>query len=281
MANTNSSDTKAGGDTDTWGFIRRIRDASGANDLSQVQALVRDWRSDPAVSDPSPAELSYALVDAARAGRPEIVGYLVEEGAKTDTSVAIQVATSGSAEALQIVAKHGFDINAWNPNGHDAAPPFIAALRSGINADVVRWFLENGADVNAEDSRGTPALAWAAHTSSVPVVEMLLQHGAKLEGSRALSAAASSRPANAERMETVKFLLDQGADINAIEPELPWTFAPVYRTPRKSGTALHAASKFGKSEDMVQLLLDSGADPNSKDSDGLTPAEAAEKFQKE
>lgn len=141
---------------------------------------------------------------------------------------------------------------------------------------LTSWFLSHGADPNSVDIQGTTILAWAAFSTSVPIISVLASKGARLEGSRALYAAAcSKRP---EQISILGFLLDQGMDVNSLQLELPWTVAQHMR-PSVRGTALHAAEKFGHRH-LVEFLLGRGADPEVRNSEGKTPAEVGESAKK-
>ena len=67
-----------------------------------------------------------------------------------------------------------------------------------------------------------------------------------------------------ENLEMVKFLLAHGADVHALKQPENWT-------------ALHVAADAGASLDVVQLLLENGADPKVNDANGRTALQLATK----
>lgn len=108
------------------------------------------------------------------------------------------------------------------------------------------------------------------------MLSVLVSKGARLDGSRALYAAACSK--RSEQTSILGFLIDQGMDVNSLELELPWTVAQHLR-PTVKGTALHAAEKFGHRH-LVKYLLERGADPEVRNSEGMTPAEVGDRARK-
>jgi ankyrin repeat protein len=81
--------------------------------------------------------------------------------------------------------------------------------------ELVLWFLDHGADPNAECERGYSPFMEAARMASLEVVQLLHRYGA-LPSITAPCAAQSFVPG---RFEVLKFLLDIGTPIDAIEFE--------------------------------------------------------------
>ena len=64
----------------------------------------------------------------------------------------------------------------------------------------------------------------------------------------------------AQRVEAVRFLLQHGANVNT-------------RTPATAASPLHRASYLGN-KTLIRMLVDAGADRQSRDSDGMTPLDS-------
>ncbi|MCK5237299.1 MAG: ankyrin repeat domain-containing protein, partial [Deltaproteobacteria bacterium] len=82
---------------------------------------------------------------------------------------------SGNADAVRYFIKEGADVNAEIDDG----PILNLAARKGYT-QVVRLFIINGADVNAKDRDGNTALIDATKTykNHIDVVKLLIENGA-------------------------------------------------------------------------------------------------------
>ena len=137
----------------------------------------------------------------------------------------------------------------------------IHAAQSG-NVPEVKALIAKGADVN-HPTRYKTALMHAASEGHVEVVDILLANGAQVntntdEGTALMEAV------KAGRVEIVKRLLAAGADANAVHRtgDLPLLMAArqlSYRMPKAEPNT-----------ELVQLLLNHGADVNGKDRWGMT-----------
>jgi ankyrin repeat protein len=146
-------------------------------------------------------------------------------------------------------------------DGMPAAPGIehkLSALYGAIghanNMALGRWLLEHGADPNDGES-----LYHATELGHHEGLKMLLEHGANPHGTNALLRAMDFHDVAAVRM-----LLDAGAlvdEFNATEfgGEAPFVVP-----------ALHQAARRMCSREMIDTLLDAGADP-VREHDGLTP----------
>lgn len=122
----------------------------------------------------------------------------------------------------------------------------VSRLRSAIEA---------GADVNALDKNGSPALnsavIWQDMTQMLIEAKANVNEAGKIDMTPLMTAAMMSSP------ESMKALLDAGANPNF---------------KMKNGmSVLHYATWRSNCAECVQLLIDKGADVNLKDNNGETP----------
>jgi ankyrin repeat protein len=129
--------------------------------------------------------------------------------------------------------------------------------------DVMKMLLAMGADPNAAGSGGTTPLDDAAFKGDLAGVRMLLAHGALVNAVSKAGTQPIHDAALGDSAEVIRELAMHGADINA-------------RTRGDAQTPLYIAAAMGKMK-AVEALVALGADLTTKDSQGRTPLDAAER----
>ncbi|MBR1778317.1 MAG: ankyrin repeat domain-containing protein [Alphaproteobacteria bacterium] len=123
---------------------------------------------------------------------------------------------------------------------------------------AVKLLIKNGADINARDEYGETLLKKSAHYIDLETAETLLALGADIRTKNNFGETVVSSAVTNKDIRVVKFLLDKGA---------------VAYINTKSGfderTPLMIAS-FAQSPEMIELLLQYGADVNAADKNGET-----------
>jgi len=157
---------------------------------------------------------------------------------------------SGLVRVARLLLDHGANPNAsflQEPDGSRATVLYGAAGRYN-HARLTRLLLEAGADPNDGES-----LYHASEFDDPACLALLLEHGADPESVRYCI----GRKLDFEDPDGLRAYLDHGADPNGLHPAF--------------GAPLHKAVQNGRSLDILQLLLDYGADVNLRRADGRTP----------
>ena len=168
-----------------------------------------------------------------------------------------QAAIAGDLAAAREAVAAGAGVSSQDVE-HASAPLQWAAAFG--HADVARFLLDAGADVNAVDENGDAPLSSAVLNGHAPVVRLLLDGGADVNaedggGSTPLLVAIMAR-----RTALLPLLLAAGSDVN-------------FRRYNGS-TPLMEAAEAGD-PGTVHLLVEAGADPAQTDDDGRTAADYA------
>lgn len=164
------------------------------------------------------------------------------------------------ARTVKSMLAGGFDANSLNPIGGE--PALVLAAREGSMQVLDTLLAHPGTRIDTPAVNGNTALMMAAFKHNMPAVQALLAKGAAVnrDGWTPLHYAAAGGD-----NEIVRLLLKHGAKIDALSPRASGAYTPLMMAAREGhdSTAL--------------LLIDSGANPGMTNSEGLTPAQLAER----
>jgi ankyrin repeat protein len=242
---------------------------------------------------------SSPLAEAAQRGDAPAVRALLEAGGvdvdapSRDGTPALHWAVrAGDRDSVERLLAAGADVNAASRYG---VRPLAVALEAG-DASLTRRLLEAGADPAATDQAGEPPLMIAARVGDAELARALLEHGAAVDGfDEHFGQTPLMIAAREGHLETARVLIAAGAAVDArTKPEPAPRFIPPSESPEGlsrgagiiragwpdgrgkrypaggSKTPLIYATREGRL-DVARLLIDSGANLELADGNGVTP----------
>ncbi|KAJ6118829.1 hypothetical protein N7471_013449 [Penicillium samsonianum] len=142
------------------------------------------------------------------------------------------------------------------------------------DAEMTSWFLEHGANPNAQCEVDCTPLSYAVRNARLSVIKLLLNHGGDVQKGQLLQYAVCR---DEELEDVISLLIDRGAPLNATMYQDGPTLMRFF--PMSLGTALHVATEQEKTN-AIRLLIRLGADTGVKDANGDTALEWAQKWNK-
>ncbi|WP_299361116.1 ankyrin repeat domain-containing protein [uncultured Paracoccus sp.] len=210
-----------------------------------------------------------ALSVAADAGAEQVATLLLSHGADVEhrnlegSTPLLSAALAGRRRMVDLLVQAGADPGP--PNLQGVTPVMAAAFEGDLR--MLKPLLAAGADPRAVDSQGKGALVYAAGRAFPPIVTALLNAGVAadqifghdLTALMWVAGHANDAPQD-DGVEVARMLVKAGVGID--------------RQDDRGRTALMIAAERGHAA-MVGFLVEAGADPHLRDSDGLRAADLA------
>ena len=225
----------------------------------------------------------------------EYYGEIHIDEIRTDGWIPLMIAAKiGDFNVAKLLISHNADIHLKNPDGETAlhiAACYAHEHSTTLPIEVAKLLLDAGCTVDAARNDKKTPLMIAARKGNLNVAQLLLNHNANIKCVDNNSATALHIAADNGQPYLVDLLLKSGSDINATDKN---DRTPLLYASRKchlhiaellikhkasinwmakteqGTTALHLAVFYDKIQ-MVQLLLENGADINVTKFNGMTP----------
>jgi ankyrin repeat protein len=248
-----------------------VYQAIRANDLARLKTLITTSADANAADESGQTPLMWA----AAVGSAETMTYLLDLGADVNAqnafgSTPLIWSATDPAKVRLLVARRA-NVNLASKTGR--TPLFVAATSDG-SAAIVRQLVAAGADLTAKDAFQNTVLAAAATGNDIDTIRIALDAGIDVNaaGITGLTPLMLSAGYHAN-LEVTRLLLAKGARVNAVA-DTPGLF-PI-EDPKSGRLALHSFTPLllampHASPELVQTLLQAGADINAKDSRNMTP----------
>lgn len=166
------------------------------------------------------------LSKAVETNNKDLIAFLIDSAKQnpnakniSDKNYPIGIAIlAGNLEVAKMLLVAGANINIQNDKG---LTPLMLIMSSfeGVQQDqakeslraVVRFILQNGAQVDVTDAKGKTALFYAVEQKDLPAIDLLLTAGANINHKNNAGETAIFLPAKEGNIEMVKALLQKGA----------------------------------------------------------------------
>ncbi|KPN94323.1 ankyrin repeat domain-containing protein [Lysinibacillus sp. ZYM-1] len=177
----------------------------------------------------------------------------------------ITAAANGETDKVLTLLQDGININATDQFGRTA----VLAATYNNQVETVKALIQHGADINIRDNNLENVLLHAGASGYLEIVKLAIAAGADTKLTNRFGGVAIIPASERGYVEVVRELLNH-SDINVNHiNNLHWT-------------ALIEAIILGngdeKHQEIVQLLVDYGANLNIADRDGVTPLQHAKKL---
>ncbi|KAL8838113.1 MAG: hypothetical protein Q9170_002254 [Blastenia crenularia] len=251
--------------------VLQLERASAAGDLTQVKTILQQWRERPEDQQINLGLFASSFKFAMDAGDVSIGSYMLDFGVSMNEAHFNIAIEKKSYSFLELFLAHGFDINFRR--GRSNPGPLADTFEDEV---MTQWFLDHGADPNAESKMNVTPISRAVVYASMDIIELLFNHGGphSIDHGQLLHHAVQRD--KTDRLQVLEFLFTKGArrDIDQLKyHDRPDCFE-MENLIIGCGTPLHEAARLGK-QDIVEFLVANGANFSMRDGKGFLAVDRA------
>jgi ankyrin repeat protein len=122
-------------------------------------------------------------------------------------------ALEGENEIREFIANNQRIIDVTHPESGASLLHRVLNSSAGINLNIARILIENGADVHAQDINGDTPLHY--YPSNVAGCELLIAHGADVNAENNNGRTPLHRAVEMQSIGTIRLLIENGANVHA------------------------------------------------------------------
>ena len=252
--------------------VLQLETASASGDIASVKEILRQYDGRLKDENTSIDLFASSFKFAMRGNHLPVAAYLIEQGISFNESHFSQAMDNKAYSFLELFLEHGFDIN---ESRSDLRPGPLADTFD--DEELTRWFLDRGADPNAETRMGVTPLSAALLHAPFETIALLFNRGGpeSIEYGQLLHHAIFRE--HTDHLQVLEYLFARGALINI--NQLKYQDRPSAFDEENliigCGTPLHGAADKGLLN-VVKLLLNKGADPLILDGKGRLAIDLAQ-----